>query len=129
MQRWDLAAPNDSGRDGPRVLFSTFEARAVVIDLAAGDELGDHRVRERAVIQVLDGNVECSAGAELAECGRGTLLMFEPGETHAVRAVEPARLMLLLAPWPGPGHYDASEHEDPHSLPVNATERPRGQQA
>jgi quercetin dioxygenase-like cupin family protein len=127
MQRWDLAAPNENERDGPRVLFSTFEARGVVIDLAADEELGEHRVRERAILHVLEGTVECSAGGDAARCGRGTLVLFEPGEPHAVRAVGPARLMLVLAPWPGPGHYDPSEHEDPHALPVNATERPRGE--
>jgi quercetin dioxygenase-like cupin family protein len=126
MQRWDLAAPNETQRDGPRVLFSTYEARGVVLDLAADEELGEHRVRERAILQVLDGMVECSSGGEAATCGRGTVVLFEPGEPHVVRAVGPARLLLILAPWPAPGHYDASEHEDPHALPVNATEPPRG---
>lgn len=129
MQRWDLAAPSETGRDGPRVLFSTAEARAVVIDLAAGQELGDHRVRERALLEVLDGQVECGSAGAGAECGRGTLVMFEPGEDHFVRALGPARLLLVLAPWPGEGHYDASEREDPHELPANATERPRGESA
>lgn len=126
MQRWDLGAPNDSSRDGPRVLFSTPEARGVVIDLAAGQELGEHRVRERAILEVLDGQVQCGTDSSAAECGRGTLVLFEPGEDHFVRAVAPARLLLVLAPWPGEGHYDPSEHEDPHQLPANATERPRG---
>jgi quercetin dioxygenase-like cupin family protein len=129
VQRWDLAAPSESGRDGPRVLFSTAEARAVVIDLAAGQELGDHRVRERAILQVLDGQVECGSDGAGAECGRGTLVMFAPGEDHYVRALGPARLLLVLAPWPGTGHYDPSERGDPHELPANATERPRGESA
>jgi quercetin dioxygenase-like cupin family protein len=126
MERWDLAAPNDSGRDGPRVLFSTPEARGVVIDLAAGEELGDHQVRERAILQVLDGTIECTVEGGTASCGRGTLVVFDPGEPHAVRSSAPARLLLLLTPWPAEGHYAASESEDPHSLPVNAIERPRG---
>ena len=108
MQRWDLAAPSETGRDGPRVLFSTPEARAVVIDLAAGQELGDHRVRERAILEVLDGHVECGSDGAAAEYGRGTLIVFEPGEDHFVRAVGPARLLLVLAPWPGVGHPSAA---------------------
>lgn len=126
MQRWDLAAPNDTGRDGPRVLFSTPEARGVVVDLAADEELGDHRVRERAILHVLEGHVECSTNGEVSRCGRGTVLVFEPGEQHSVRATDPARLLLVLAPWPAPGHYDPSDEGDAHALPVNATERPRG---
>jgi hypothetical protein len=38
------------GSQEPRVLFSAPECRAVVIDLRAGEELGDHRVRERALV-------------------------------------------------------------------------------
>jgi quercetin dioxygenase-like cupin family protein len=125
MERWDLAAPNDSGRDGPRVLFSTPEARGVVIDLAAGEALGDHQVRERAILHVLEGTVACATEAGTTECGRGTLVVFEPSEPHAVRAVAPARLLLVLTPWPAAGHYPVPEHDDPHALPVNATERPR----
>ncbi len=29
---------------------------------------------------------------------------WEPGERHAVRALDDALLVLILAPWPGPGH-------------------------
>ncbi len=125
MQRWDLTAANEGGRTGPRVLFSTSEARGVVIDLAQSEEMGDHQVRERAMVQVLQGSVTCTSGSDIATCAEGTLIVFEPGATHSVRALQPTRL-LLLAPWPAPGHYDAAEGEDPHELPVNATEPPAG---
>jgi quercetin dioxygenase-like cupin family protein len=125
VRRWDIAAPTDGERDGPRVLFSTAEARGIVIGLAGGEEMRDHQVRERAILQVLEGRIECASNGASSECGVGTLIVFEPGEPHSVRAVEPARLLLLLAPWPAPGHYDPSEHEDPHELPVNAVAPPR----
>ena len=80
MQLWDLAATNEGIRIGPRVLFSTSEARGVVIDLAQDEELGDHHVRERALVQVLRGNVRCTSGADAATCEQGTLIVFEPGE-------------------------------------------------
>ena len=35
----------------------------------------------------------------------GTLLSFEPEERRAVSSAGGARLLLLLAPWPGEGHY------------------------
>jgi quercetin dioxygenase-like cupin family protein len=124
MQRWDLTAVNEGERTGPRVLFSTSEARGVVIDLAEDEEMGDHQVRERALVHVLRGSVTCTSGAETATCAEGTLIVFEPGESHSLRALQPARLLLVLAPWPAPGHYGDAEGEDPHALPVNATERP-----
>jgi len=126
MQRWDLTAPNGGRRTGPRVLFSTSEARGVVIDLAQDEELGDHQVRERALVHVLQGSVTCTSGADTATCMEGTLTVFEPGEPHTVRAVQPTRLLLILAPWPAEGHYDDAEGEDPHELPVNATAQPDG---
>jgi hypothetical protein len=33
------------------------------------------------------------------------LVRFEPSERHALRSDGGARVLLLLAPWPGEGHY------------------------
>ncbi len=127
MQHWDLAAGNVGDRTGPQVLFSTSEARGIVIVLAEDEELGDHQVRERALIQVLRGSVTCTSGVDAAVCAEGTLIVFEPGEPHSVRALRPTRLLVVLAPWPAPGHYDDAEGEDPHELPVHATQPPRSE--
>jgi len=122
MESWDLDdRRDDGGRSGPRVLFSTPEARMVVLDLAAGEEVGEHQVRERLKVLVLDGRVELTAAGSTRSLARGALTLFEPAEAHSVRALEPARLLLTLAPWPAPDHYAAGEHEDPHQLPANAT--------
>jgi quercetin dioxygenase-like cupin family protein len=124
MQRWDLTGTQVSDRSGPRVLFSTPEARGVVIDLRAGEELGEHRVRERAVLLVVHGSIEVTGGGAGERCPQGTLVLFEPGELHVVRAVEETRLLLTLAPWPATGHYQPGEHENPHELPAHATQPP-----
>ena len=110
------------GRQKPRVLFSAPECRAVVIDLRAGEALGDHRVRERALIHVISGRVSIEAADDTVECEAGTLLTFEPGERHAVRGLADARLLLVLAPWQtaaGNGTSPAKQH-----LPANATVDP-----
>jgi hypothetical protein len=36
-------------------------------------------------------------------------VIFDPGERHEVRAVSDARLLLVLAPWPGAGHPGARD--------------------
>jgi len=41
--------------------------------------------------------------------GPGLLAVFEPGERHEVRARSDARLLLVLAPWPGEGHPGARD--------------------
>lgn len=124
MQRWDLATLDHADDSGPRVLFSTPEARCVVIDLAAGEELGDHRVRERSTLLVLSGQVEIGGAGSGEQCNEGALLLFEPSEGRHVSASEDSRLLLTLAPWPAPDHYDAAEQEDPSRLPSGATQPP-----
>ena len=124
MKHWNLESVDKATSAGPQVLFSTPEARGVLIDLAPGEEMGDHHVRERAVIQVVEGSVEMTAGGEPVACSQGTLIVLEPGEEHSLRALDHVRLLLLLAPWPGPDHYEAGEGEDPHELPAHATRSP-----
>jgi len=108
----------------PRVLFTSPECRAVVIDLQRGEELGDHHVRERAVVEVVAGRVTIESGAETEECETGTLVTFDPGEHHTVRALADTRLLLLLAPWPAAKHTTESETGHSQHLPANAVTEP-----
>ena len=108
----------------PRVLFTSPECRAVVIDLQRGEELGDHHVRERAVVEVVAGRVMIESGAETEECETGTLVTFDPGEHHMVLALADTRLLLLLAPWPAAKHTTESEKGHSQHLPANAVTEP-----
>jgi quercetin dioxygenase-like cupin family protein len=113
-----------AGRQMPRVLFSSPECRAVVIDLQRGEELGDHQVRERAVVEVIAGRVSIECSGEIVECETGTLVTFEPGEHHTVRALADARLLLLLAPWPAAKLTTESGKGHGQHLPANAVAEP-----
>lgn len=106
MQHWDLLSIHapDGTRD-PVVLHSDDEARAVLIVLRPGQSLGDHQVKENAWLTVIDGTVTVSAGDESETCTRGTMVRFRPDERHSVTSADGARVLLLLAPWPGDGHY------------------------
>ena len=64
----------------PLVLFSSPECRAIAVDLRAGETMGDHRVRERAVVQIVTGRVTVDASGETVVCDAGTLITFEPNE-------------------------------------------------
>ena len=89
----------------PEILSSGDSARAIVLDLAAGESLPEHEVHERAWLVVVDGDVEVgTAAGEGTSGGPGLLLEFAPGERHEVVAASKARLLLLLTPWPGKGH-------------------------
>ena len=106
MQHWDLNAIEapDGTRD-PVVLASADGGRAVMIVLQAGQQLGDHQVKERAWLVVVAGSVAIESGGERVDAGVGMLATFEPGERHSVRSADGARILLILAPWPGEGHY------------------------
>jgi quercetin dioxygenase-like cupin family protein len=108
----------------PRVLFSQAEARAVVLDLRAGQELGEHSVRETAILQVVSGTVDIGYGGASMSCEAGTLVMFEPEQRHSVSARSDARLLLLLAPWPADSHYTSDETSDPDRIPSGIQAEP-----
>ncbi len=107
MQSWNLLEiETPGGSRSPVVVHTDDEARAVLIGLDPGQELGDHQVKEHAWVVVVEGSVEIgSAGGETIEGGVGTLAHFEPDERHFVRSPAGARFLLLLAPWPGEGHF------------------------
>jgi quercetin dioxygenase-like cupin family protein len=109
VQSWDLMAVEapDGTRD-PLVVHSANEARAVLIVLKPGQRLGDHQVKENAWVTVLEGRVRISAGGDPVEATPGMLFRFEPDERHSLTSDEGARILLLLAPWPGEGHYRGS---------------------
>jgi quercetin dioxygenase-like cupin family protein len=105
VRSWDLnAVPTPGGTVSPVVLASE-ETRAVLIGLEPGQELGDHEVKERAWLLVVDGSVEVEADGSRHEAAAGTLFCFAPEERRTVRSASGARILLLLAPWPGEGHY------------------------
>jgi quercetin dioxygenase-like cupin family protein len=103
MDTWDVASL-DLEPHHPEVLRSDSEARVVAINLPAGEMLQDHQVHERAYLLVAAGEVELDQGDDTSSGGPGFLAHFEPNERHEVRATSDARLILVLAPWPGDGH-------------------------
>jgi quercetin dioxygenase-like cupin family protein len=102
-----LDAP--AGTRDPLVLCTADAARAVMIRLDPGQALGDHQVKERAWITVVEGELRAFARGRDELCGVGTLLTFDPDERHSLVSEAGARILLLLAPWPGEGHYRGEE--------------------
>jgi quercetin dioxygenase-like cupin family protein len=110
VQRWDLLAISaPQGTRDPVVVAQDDGARAVLVVLAPGQELGEHQVKEHAFVLVVDGGVRVESGGEMFEARPGSLFTFEPDERRSVSSDEGARLLLFLAPWPGPGHYRGEE--------------------
>lgn len=103
MDTWDLPSL-DVTPHHPRVLASDAETRLVAIELPAGEELQAHQTHERTFLMVVAGRVEVVQDGRSESGGPGFLAHFQPNERREVRATEDARLLLVLAPWPGEGH-------------------------
>jgi quercetin dioxygenase-like cupin family protein len=114
MQSWDLTGINapDGTRD-PVVLATEDGARAVMLKLDAGQELREHEVKERAWVTVVEGEARIGCDGSTVDGRPGTLVTFEPGERHSIATEGGARILLLLAPWPGEGHYRPGELGEP----------------
>jgi quercetin dioxygenase-like cupin family protein len=111
MEHWNLRTLEVEPRQ-PRILHSSRgEARSIAINLPEGESLQEHQVHERAYLVVVEGEIEVrdGVGGNSVSGGHGLAVVFDPHERHEVRATRDARLLLLLAPWPGDGHPGARD--------------------
>jgi quercetin dioxygenase-like cupin family protein len=103
MESWDIGTFGVEPHH-PQVLRSDESTRAIVIHLPAGEQLQEHQVHESAYVFVADGEITIEQGDDSVSGSSGLLAHFEPNERRAITAVTDARLVLVLAPWPGVGH-------------------------
>jgi quercetin dioxygenase-like cupin family protein len=114
VRQWDLTSiDTPGGTVSPVVLDSQEEGRAVLVGLEPGQELGEHQVTEHAFVLVVAGRARVESDGKALDAGPGTLFSFEPGERRTLSSAEGARLLLLLAPWPGEGHYRGGGKDAP----------------
>jgi len=89
----------------PRILRSDDDAnRVIALLLPEGESLQEHQVHEHALVFLVRGELVVAAGPTERTLAAPSLIHFDPGERHEVRAISDCQLVLCLAPWPGPGH-------------------------
>jgi quercetin dioxygenase-like cupin family protein len=104
MPNWDLRRL-DIEPHHPLVLHSSQgEARSIALLLPAGEQMQDHTNHERTYLVVVDGEIEVDEGGDTVRGGPGFVATFGPQERRGIRAATDARLLMVLAPWPGEGH-------------------------
>ena len=98
MNSWELGTIDLKPRL-PEILSSSDAARAIVLDLAAGESLSEHEVHERSWLVVLGGEIEVAAAA--GECASGGSPASDKLrailDDRAARAANYASLALVLA--------------------------------
>jgi quercetin dioxygenase-like cupin family protein len=62
----------------------------------AGQELSEHTAPFDAFVQVLDGKVELTIGGERVLASAGETVRMPAGIPHAVKAVEPFKMLLSM---------------------------------
>jgi quercetin dioxygenase-like cupin family protein len=113
VQSWNLREiETPGGSRSPVVLRSDGAARAVLVSLEPGQSLGDHQVKERALVSVVEGKVRVEAGGETIEGEAGSFFSFDADERRSIATDSGARILLVLAPWPGEGHYRGDRASD-----------------
>jgi quercetin dioxygenase-like cupin family protein len=106
VQSWNLTEIEmPGGSRSPVVLRSDAGARVVLIALEPGQSLGDHQVKEGALVSVVDGAVRVQSGGETIEGAAGCFFSFDPDERRSITSDSGARLLMVFSPWPGEGHY------------------------
>jgi quercetin dioxygenase-like cupin family protein len=106
VQSWDLREiETPGGSRSPVVLRSDPGARAVLIALDPGQALGEHQVKEGALVSVIEGTVRVQSGGTTVDGEAGSFFFFDADERRSISSDTGARLLLVLSPWPGEGHY------------------------
>lgn len=124
MQSWDLRTV-EAEPSQPQILASGDDARTIVLNLPAGEELQEHEVHERARVLVVEGEADVTTPDGISvPASAGHLFEFDPGERHTVAARSDTRLLLILTPWPGDGHPGAMTLEQKAEARQSA-QRPR----
>lgn len=126
MRNWNLASVEVDPHE-PQILASADDARTVLLQLPAGEELREHEVHERARLIVVEGEVEVSSvGDDAVRAAAGHLFEFDPGERRTIAARSDARLLLVLSPWPGDGHPGAMTLDEKARARERAAEHGQG---
>jgi quercetin dioxygenase-like cupin family protein len=98
----DLAAEAPETRRGihSQTLSDADGVTLVLFSFAPGEELSEHTSARPAIVHVVSGEGEASAGDERFGAGPGTWFRMPPGMPHSIRARTPLVMALYLLPRP-----------------------------
>jgi len=94
----DVLAELPIGKDATtsRVLVNNPLLRVVYFSFDAGQELTEHASPRAVVVTLLSGAMDFTVGTQVHRLAAGDVVYLAPGERHALVAVEPCHLSLVM---------------------------------
>jgi quercetin dioxygenase-like cupin family protein len=96
------AEPTWSNGHSARTLIKYDDLRVVLIAVAAGQRIPEHKAEGRISVQVLSGRIEFRAEGRSFDLRAGSLLALDRALPHDVAALEESAFLLTIA-WSGRG--------------------------
>ncbi len=90
-----LITPTEQGI-ASRVLARAAGGTATLFAFDAGQELSEHSTSFDALVLVLEGALSLTIGGTLTTAVPGTIVRMPPNIPHAVHALEPTRMLLIM---------------------------------
>lgn len=90
------ALPIEPDRVQTHRLLQGSGVTAVGIAMDQGAQMKEHQSRVPILVQVLEGTIAMQIGQERSEMPPGAIMHIEGGVRHALHALAPARVLLLL---------------------------------
>ena len=79
-----------------RVVVNNDVLRTVVFTFDAGQMLTEHASTKAVVVTLLEGEMDFSIGERTERMGAGDVIYLAPGDRHALTAVTPCRMQLVM---------------------------------
>jgi hypothetical protein len=114
VEAWNLLAiESPQGTRDPHVLHEDEGSRGLLLIMNAGQRLEEHEVRENTWALVVEGAIEVSAAGsdDALVVEQGSLVYWKAQERRSISSPQGARMLMILTPWPGEGHYTAAERD------------------
>ena len=79
-----------------RVVVNNELLRTVIFTFDAGQLLTEHASPKAVVVTLLEGEMDFSVGERIERMSAGDVIYLAPGERHALAAVTPCRMQLVM---------------------------------
>ncbi len=90
----DLPVPHQATTS--RALLHNDVVRVVVFVFDTGEQLSEHTAAKPVVVQLLEGRMRFELDGVDHQLAAGDVVYLAPGAPHALEALEPSRLSLVL---------------------------------